>query len=141
MSENEDHGEPQYIDSRPMPIRQPVAALEHIAFGDKNSPEWRALVEKYPELEYPALWYSFLPDTNTAISIYLELERSINWRWGSGNRQHSGSEVGEELMVLGFIKLRLFGALGGFERVQANSTTLNQTNTMKDERRSRLNIK
>ena len=139
MSSDEDKENP-YIDTRPQAVRMSVGALEHIALGNRDSDEWRRLAEKYPELEYPGLWYSFVPDKQTAMSIYSELEREINWRWGSGRRRHTGSEFSEKLMILSFIRLRLLGSLGGFERIQANSTTVNQTHTVREEKRDRRSL-
>lgn len=127
-------------DQRPMMIRQSLSTLEHMVLPPDDSAQLQRIYEKYPKLKDPNLVYGNLPDEKALIAAKQEIRDVIDLTYGSGKRRHTLSDLADKRTAYLVGELKLNRSLRGGERDKANQTTINQNQTLKEER-SRQKIK
>lgn len=122
-------------DSRPMVIRTSLVALEHMTRAPDDAPQLLRIYEKYPKLNDPNLEYGNIPTEKDLVSAKQDIRDVIDLQYGAGKRRHTLSDLADKRAAVVLAELKLNRSLRGQERREANSTTINQTQTLREEKR------
>ena len=124
-------------DPRPFAMRQSVQTLEHMTNVPDDSKQLQRIYAEYPELRDPNLHYTNIPDEKQMMSTKVRMRNVIDLRYGSGKRRHTLSDLADKHFAYTVADLKLNRGLKGFERIQANTTSINTRNTTIEERKKR----
>ena len=69
------------------------------------------------------------------ISAKQDIRDVIDLQYGAGKRRHTLSDLADKRAAVVLAELKLNRSLRGQERREANSTTINQTQTIREEKR------
>lgn len=132
-----EYPEEERQDNRPMVIRTSLSALEHMTEVPDDAAQLIRIYDKYPELNDPNLVYGNLPDEKSIVSAKQDLRDVIDLQYGSGKRRHTMSDLADKRRAVIVGELKINRSRMGNERREANSTTINQTQTVREENKRR----